>query len=144
MIHLLDVNLFIAILDPFHVYHERAHAWLGVGNSRKAWATCPLTENAYIRITGARTYPNSHGSPAAARDLLIQNCAQNEHHFWADDITLRDERVWTDSSSVQSSQLTDLYLLGLAVKHGGKLASFDRRIPAHLIRRGSEALLVLL
>jgi toxin-antitoxin system PIN domain toxin len=143
MIHLLDVNLLIAILDPFHVHHERAHAWLGTEGSRKSWASCPLTENAFVRIVGASTYPNSPGSIAATRELLARNCDQKEHHFWADAISLCQRDLWGEWSTMKSSQITDVYLLALAVKNGGKLTSFDRRIPAHLIREGKESLLVL-
>ena len=142
MTHLLDVNLLIAVLDPNHVHHGKAHQWIGSGTSL-SWATCPLTENAFIRITGSASYPNFLGSAAAARDLLARNCSGKEYHFWADDISVCEKGLWDGWPTIQSSHLTDLYLLALAVKNKGKLASLDRRIPAHLVRGGKEALLVL-
>ena len=62
-------------------------------------------------------------------------------HLWPDDISLRD--VMTSDSEVISSQLADLYLLALAVEHGGKLATFDRKMPANLIPGGSDALALI-
>jgi hypothetical protein len=143
MIHLLDVNLLIAVLDPHHVHNKSAHRWISALPKPMRWATCPLTENAFVRIIGNPSYPNSPGAAGAALALLRQNCSQDEHSFWADDISLRNHALWDGPEIMKASDLTDLYLLALAVKHGGKLASFDRRIPAHLIRGGREALLIL-
>lgn len=41
-------------------------------------------------------------------------------------------------------QLTDAYLLGLAVKHGGRLATFDRAIPVRaVVGAGAGSLVVI-
>jgi len=49
--YLLDVNVLIALIDPDHLRHDDAHEWLrAIGNS--VWATCPLTQNAALRIVG--------------------------------------------------------------------------------------------
>ena len=66
---LLDVNVLIALLDPRHVDHERAHTWLR-DSAPLPWASCPLTENAVLRILGNPRYPNSPGPPAAVAPLL--------------------------------------------------------------------------
>ena len=60
---LLDVNVLIALMDPRHVHHEQAHSWFA-GSAPSAWATCPITENAVLRILGHPRYPNSPGPPA--------------------------------------------------------------------------------
>lgn len=143
MIYLLDVNLLIALLDSNHVHNSFAHRWIGKLKPRLQWATCPLTENAFIRITGKATYPNWLGSAATARNLLKQNCAQPGHHFWADTLSLCDDALWNRPDLLSSTHLTDCYLLALAVANGGKLASLDRSIPAHLVRGGPEALTLL-
>ena len=62
--YLLDINMLIALIDPAHVQHDRAHDWFAA-QGREAWATCPLTENGVVRIVGHARYPNSPGSPAA-------------------------------------------------------------------------------
>jgi toxin-antitoxin system PIN domain toxin len=143
MIHLLDANLLIAVLDPHHAHHQIAHRWIGSFRGSLKWATCPLTENAFVRITGNPTYPNSFGSTMYALDKLKENCSQPEHVFWPDELSIRQTELWSESGIANTQQITDCYLLALAVKNGGKLASLDRHIPAHLVRGGAKALLLL-
>jgi hypothetical protein len=142
VIYLLDVNLLIALCDDYHVHHAPAHRWFG---SEKAlsWATCPLTENGFIRITSKPTYPGGHGSVSLQLDTLRDFCSLPNHTFWPDDLSLLQTEAWTNVDLVTPAHLTDLYLLALAVKHGGKLASFDRGMPVNFIRGGKEALLIL-
>jgi toxin-antitoxin system PIN domain toxin len=142
MIHLFDVNFLIALLDRQHMHYEAAHRWVNSVEELR-WATCPLTENAFVRITGKPSYPNWLGSTAAALQCLRENCSQTNHTFWPDDISLLQEALWTNQRLISTAHLTDLYLVALAVKHRGKLVSFDRSILAHLIRDGGEALMVL-
>jgi predicted nucleic acid-binding protein len=49
---LFDVNVLIALFDPAHVHHESAHAWWKA-NQSSGWATCPLTENGFVRVLRA-------------------------------------------------------------------------------------------
>jgi uncharacterized protein len=140
MIFLLDVNLLIALLDANHVHNESAHRWVANHGKSLRWASCPITENAFLRITGSPSYPNSPGSTAVALRSLKQNCTETNHSFWPDDLSVREETLWTSDQLLHSSHITDCYLLALAVKNGGKLASFDRKIPAHLVRGGTNAL----
>jgi toxin-antitoxin system PIN domain toxin len=140
MTYLLDVNLLIALLDPRHVHNTAAHQWAGNRPKALKWATCPIIENAFVRITGNPAYPNFLGSATASLNKLRKNISETDHRFWADDISLCDPAVWTSPEFMNASQITDCYLLALAAKNGGKLASFDRRIPAHLVRGGKEAL----
>ena len=56
MIALLDVNVLVALFDPAHLHHEAAHVWFGRNRSRR-WATCPLTENALVRVLSNPSYP---------------------------------------------------------------------------------------
>jgi predicted nucleic acid-binding protein len=143
VIYLFDVNFLIAVLDVNHVHSPSAHRWLSAKRDPIQWASCPLTENAFVRITGNPAYANSLGSGATALALLKKNCSETKHHFWADTISLRDEALWNKQELMSPSHLTDCYSLALAVKNRGKLASFDRHIPAHLMRGGKEALLLL-
>jgi toxin-antitoxin system PIN domain toxin len=139
---LLDINVLIALLDSAHVQHDRAHEWFATAG-RKAWATCPLTENGVVRIVGHARYPNSPGTPAAVLELLAGLCALPGHDFWADDITLRDAERVARSRLLDSSQVTDSYLLALAKAHGGKLATFDQRLVTDAVVNGAQALHVL-
>jgi hypothetical protein len=143
MTYLLDVNLLIALLDARHVHNAAAHQWAGNHPKALKWATCPIIENAFVRITGNPAYPNFLGSAMASLNTLRKNILETDHHFWADDISLCDHALWHSSEFMSAAQITDCYLLALAVKNGGKLATFDRQIPAHLVRGGKEALLSL-
>jgi hypothetical protein len=143
MIYLLDVNVLIALLDAHHIHNASAHRWVGSHPEPLKWASCPIIENAFVRITGKPTYPNFLGSAMAALSSLKKNCSETEHHFWPDDISLRDDALWNSPELLNSAHITDSYLLALAVKNGGKLASFDRQIPAHLVRGGKEAFHIL-
>src|SRR6516225_9455132 len=124
---LLDVNVLIALIDPAHVQHDRAHECFAKSGKR-AWATCPLTENSVLRIVGSARYPNSPGTPAAVADLMTGFLALSGHEFWPDDLTLFDSgRVCLDRL-LHAAQVTDSYLLALATAHGGKLATFEQNL----------------
>ena len=138
--HLLDANLLIALGDSQHVHHRRAQSWFHSQRGR-AWATCPLTQNAFLRILGSPGYPAKIGDPASLRTLLQRICATPGHQFWADDVSLLDAEIFT--SLPPSKYLTDIYLLALAAKHQAQLASLDQRIDPRLVHRGREAYLII-
>ena len=83
MTYLLDINLLIALTDPMHVHHESAHQWFAAKGS-EAWATCPLTQNGFVRITSHPNYPNRPGDVPAVISILRQVCKSPGHHFWAE------------------------------------------------------------
>jgi uncharacterized protein len=124
---LLDVNVLIALLDSDHVHHLAAHAWLG-DHITSGWASCPLTQNGCIRIMSQPAYPGS--LPAAAVASRLRAATATEWHaFWPDSISLVDERRVEWRSVLTSRQVTDVYLLGLAVEHAGRFVTFDRSVP---------------
>jgi hypothetical protein len=137
--YLLDVNVLIALIDPAHVQHDRAHQWFAAQGQR-AWATCPLTENGVLRIVGHARYPNSPGTPAAVAELFAILRALDGHEFWPDDLTLFDTRRIDSTRLLASSQVTDTYLLALAVAHGGQFATFDRNLVVDAVIDGAQAL----
>jgi toxin-antitoxin system PIN domain toxin len=139
MAFLLDVNVLIALIDPTHTHHDIAHDWFAA-RGRRAWATCPLTENAVLRIVGHARYPNSPGTPAAAAPMLASLCALPGHAFWPDDIRLLDTAVFDLGRLLNASQVTDSYLLALACARGGKLATFDRRLIVDAVVGGATGL----
>jgi uncharacterized protein len=131
---LLDVNVVIALLDPDHAFHERAHDWWAK-NAKSGWASCPIVENGVVRIMSNPSYsPKARFTPADLISRVGQFAAQTNHEFWPDDISLRDGKIFTPGRMHSSRQLTDLYLLALAAKHGGKLATFDTGIPSSAVR----------
>jgi uncharacterized protein len=136
---LLDVNVLIALIDPAHIQHDRAHEWFAK-SGKKAWASCPLTENGVLRIVGHSRYPNSLGTPAAVAGLMTSFLALPGHEFWPDDVTLFDSgRVHSDRL-LNSGQVTDTYLLALSAAHGGQLATFDRNLVTDAVVNGSKSL----
>jgi uncharacterized protein len=139
---LLDVNVLIALVDPMHAMHEPAHSWFGV-HGQPAWATCAVTENGLLRTVGNARYPNSPGSPAAVVPVLASLTAQPGHVFWSDDVSLMDANRLDAERLLHHSQVTDSYLLALAVAHGGMLVSFDRRLVPDAVRGGRDALVLI-
>jgi len=139
---LLDVNVLIALVDPAHALHDAAHAWFGQ-QGRVSWATCPVTENGLLRIVGNPRYPNSPGSPAAALPALASMTGLPGHVFWPDDVSLMDPALLDADRLLGHGQITDSYLLALAVAHGGQLASFDRRLVPDAVRGGRQALVLI-
>ncbi len=136
---LLDINVLIALIDPVHVQHDRAHAWFGSAG-KKAWATCPLTENGVMRIVGHPHYPNSPGSPAAVAHLVASFRQLPGHAFWPDDLSLLDGDHVNAARLLDSAQVTDSYLLALASAHKGQLATLDQRLVPDAVINGAQAL----
>ncbi|MEO8614186.1 MAG: TA system VapC family ribonuclease toxin [Luteolibacter sp.] len=140
MIYLADVNLLLFLADPASSFHPAAksffkQAWAG------GWATCPITENGFVRILGNPRFPGGPSSTQTARAILRQWQSTPGHKFWPDDLSFCDSKHFPDLPSAK--HLTDCYLLGLAVKHGGKLVTFDQGIDPAWIPGGKKALLVL-
>lgn len=125
---LLDVNFIIALLDPDHAFHERAHAWWAA-NLKRGWASCPLTENGVVRIMSNPNYSEKlRFTPGDLIGRLRKFAGQSNHEFWPDEISLRDEKIFVAERIHSSRQLTDLYLLALATKRQGRLVTFDQGI----------------
>jgi toxin-antitoxin system PIN domain toxin len=139
-VHLLDVNVLLALADPLHVHHEAAHSWFA-SRGRRRWATCPVTENGFVRIASHPSYPNRPGEASVALDLLRGMCATDGHSFWSDSISLRDTS--SSDTSLTHGRVTDVYLLALAVSNRGRLATLDQHIPAGVIPGGPAAIEVI-
>jgi toxin-antitoxin system PIN domain toxin len=143
VIHLLDVNVLVALFDPSHVHHDAAHRWFQVERVR-GWATCPLTENGVVRVLSNPTYPGRRTTVADAVSRLTRFTASGRHRFWPADASLLGDRVIAASRISGYRQITDVYLLALAVRHGGRLATFDRGIPVVAVpEAGPEQIAVL-
>ena len=139
---LLDVNVLIALHDREHVHHESAAQWLEA-NIEHGWASCPLTQNGCLRVMSQPGYSNP--LPLAVLSGMLQRSTGTTfHQMWSDDISILDAKRFNHSNIHSPKQLTDLYLLGLAVKHKGRLASFDQRIPLSAVVGATSAHLLLL
>jgi toxin-antitoxin system PIN domain toxin len=129
---LLHVNVLIALFDGGHVHHEISHDWF-TDHHALGWATCPLTENGFLRIL-----TNPRGPVEADRATVFASlnalCASEHHEFWPDAVSLRDDTLFDPQVHVSYLQLADVYLLGLALRMGGTLATFDASIPWRAVR----------
>ena len=124
---LLDVNVLIALFDADHVHHDRAWTWFDA-NGRRGWASCPLTQNGCLRVMAQPGYPNP--VPVATMIGRLRDAAEApEHEFWPDDASLLDPHRFVAARIHGPRRITDLYLLGLAVARGGRLATFDAGVP---------------
>jgi toxin-antitoxin system PIN domain toxin len=129
---LLDVNVLIALSDQEHVHHQAATAWFRA-NDRSGWASCPLTQNGALRVMCQPAYPNP--SPFSELADRLRGAFRDEHHrFWPDDLSLLDEQRFVAERVHGHRQLTDVYLLALALKHGGRLVTLDTAVPLSAVR----------
>jgi toxin-antitoxin system PIN domain toxin len=133
---LLDVNVLISLFDAGHVHQPRAATWIAE-NAEWGWASCPLTQNGFVRIVCQPKYPR----PARMRDaleVLRRQIARSDHQLWPDDVSVADETLFDPGFILGPGQIADVYLLELAVRHGGRLVTFDRGLPLKAVR-GAEA-----
>jgi uncharacterized protein len=124
---LLDINVLIALLDLDHAHHRRARSWLE-REAASGWASCPLTENGCVRVMSQSRYP----SPVPTGEVIkrLQDAAATSYHeFWADDLSILDQNVVNHTRIHGPKQVTDVYLLALAVKRNGRFVTFDGSVP---------------
>ena len=139
---LLDVNVLIALLDSAHTQHAVAHSWLR-RNIGGGWASCPITQNGVVRIMSQPGYPQAISLQRAG--LLLRQATATAHHaFWPDAISLLDDSRIDLDRVHGPRQITDAYLLALAVHHGGCFVTFDTAIAASAVRKGGAKNLVVL
>ncbi len=139
---LLDINVLIALLDQDHSMHGQANNWFAA-NAGSGWASCPITQNGCVRIMSHPGYPNPL-QVGAIMERLGRAIATAHHEFWADDVSLLDPRVADRTRIHGPRQVTDLYLLALAVHHRGRFVSFDSSISLSAINGAEKKHLVTL
>jgi toxin-antitoxin system PIN domain toxin len=139
---LLDVNVLIALLDSDHTSHGVALMWFAK-HAREGWASSPITQNGCVRIMSNPNYPNALPVQAVMK-RLADACEEDVHEFWSDEVSLLNPNV-VDSTRIHGPrQLTDIYLLALAVEQEGRLVTFDTRVPLAVVRKATaDNLLVL-
>lgn len=140
---LLDVNVLIALLDDAHVISRRANEWLDAAPRRVA--TCPIVEKSVIRMMSAPAYSATHrATPEQVADGLKALAQGLDHAFWPDEISLLDDTRVDFSRLHGHRQITDAYLLALAVQRGGALPSFDAGVPLSAVRGATRKHLLAL
>ncbi len=131
MVDLYDVNALIALLDENHEKHEPVSDWF-FANAGEGWASCPLTQNGFLRIVSQERYRNRISLPDAL-GILRNGVSSPLHRFIADDISLLDDALVDTGRISGHGQLTDIYLLALAVAHDARFVTLDTRIPRYAV-----------
>jgi uncharacterized protein len=134
---LLDVDVLLALFDPDHIHHALAHDYF-VDQRERGWATCPLTENGFIRVVSnpIAGFPEQRIVEVVERLLTFRK--SGHHQFWRDEVSLCETGLFTAALIRGHRQLTDIYLLGLATRNGGALATFDRSIPLSAVHGATQ------
>jgi toxin-antitoxin system PIN domain toxin len=125
VISLLDVNLLIALAWPNHVHHRTALRWFN-RHRKSGWATCPMTQSGFVRVSSnAHILPGAR-SPREALALLRRIVELPNHVFWEDDISIAASDLVDETKLLGHRQIADAHLLAVALRHGGQLATLDR------------------
>jgi uncharacterized protein len=120
-VYLLDSNVLIALATPEHSLNGRAAAWFRKGH---AFATCPITQGALFRF---HLRAGADASAESAKLLLESISALPRHEFWPDDASYLDIE---NTGIIGHRQVTDAYLVLLAHRHGGSVATMDQALAA--------------
>jgi toxin-antitoxin system PIN domain toxin len=139
---LLDVNVLIALLDAGHLHHARASDWLAQ-HARAGWASCPITQNGCIRILSQPAYPSPLPASQVAQ-RLAEAAADPSHEFWPDSVSMLEQGRLHWEKILGSRQVTDVYLLSLAVEQGGRFVTLDHGVPLGAVARAQRRHLVTL
>ncbi len=125
--YLLDVNLLVALMWPAHDFHDRAQDWFRA-RSRQGWATCAITQAGFVRIVSNPAFSRDAVSPPEAIALLAASLAGAHHIFWPGSVSYEEATLPFVRMLRGHRQITDAYLLGLAIHNGGRLATFEKGI----------------
>ena len=127
MVRLLDVNVLIALAHPPHVAHQKVTHWYDT-EGVKAWASCPLTQAGFTRIVSNPAFFAVTPDVDEALALLAGFTQSAGHQFWPDDLPITAAADLFGRRLVGHQQVTDAYLLTLAVSKKGQLVTLDRSI----------------
>lgn len=139
---LLDVNVLIALFDTDHSLHAPALAWFS-RHAGNGWASCPITQNGFLRVMSHPGYANTMPVRVLMERLAAATRAP-QHEFWSDDLTLLDAKVADPARIHGPRQLTDVYLLALAVHHAGQFVTFDQSVLLDAVRGAAKRHLLTL
>ena len=142
---LLDVNVLLAWLWPAHEAHKAASSWMN-NHRQEPWATCPITEMGFLRIVTTHSFsPHAPAWSEAIGILRKHTEGSLKHCFWQDSLTSAELDMRLGKLINGPSQITDAYLLALAIQNDGRMVTFDYRMET-LAPEGSaeqEALVIL-
>jgi toxin-antitoxin system PIN domain toxin len=117
----------LALAWPNHQHHRAAHAWFR-REAGDGWATCALTQVAFIRLSSNHAYTPAAVTPRDAAALLGRLTAHVSHRYWA---ALAEPAHAGFERALGHQQVMDAYLVSVAERHRGRLVTFDRRVSGH-------------
>jgi toxin-antitoxin system PIN domain toxin len=123
--NLLDLNVLIALTDPEHQHHRKAQDWF-MSSGKGSWGVCPLTEAGFIRVTTNPTFRPGLRTLEQAIAILQALKAYPGYWYWEIDESWVTLTARFAARILGHQQVTDAYLLGLAIKENGVLVTFDR------------------
>lgn len=129
--YLLDANALIALCWPTHQHHDAMRAWFN-RQASSGWATCALTQAALVRIALQPAFAGRHVEVAEVAELLRRNTAHPQHRLLALDFDFSRVLATCTGGIWGHRQITDAWLLAVAVRHGCKLLTFDQGMAALL------------
>jgi uncharacterized protein len=135
---LLDVNVLIALLWPPHEAHARAQRWFA-RNADQGWATCAMTQAGFVRIVSNPAFSRRVVSPRDALEVLQGSLQHRAHRFWTEDIGVTEALAPIGRRLLGHQQITDAYLLGLAIHKKGRLATLDASLAVLLPPNATSA-----
>jgi toxin-antitoxin system PIN domain toxin len=138
---LLDVNLLIALVDRSHAAHRFAHNWLAA-NRTLGWSTCPIAENGCLRILTNPKYSNPYPAEEVL-EWLDEAKLDPSYDFWPDDLSINGLH-FRRAALTGHQQVTDIYLLAMAVSRGARLLTFDTGISIGAVAGATAANLLVL
>ena len=139
---LLDVNVLIALVRPKHEKHEKVMRWFRTTGG-KHWATCPFTEAGFVRVVSNPKFTAQSVDVTEALQLLSALTAMPGRRFWPIDTTFAEAVKPFEERFFGHQQVTDLYLLSLAIRHKGALATTDRAMASLAGTEFADNVLVL-
>jgi uncharacterized protein len=143
MTHLLDVNLLVALAWPNHIHHAAALNWFR-RNQAAGWATCPLTESGFVRVSSNSSAVPEARNPLEAIHLLRRIVALPHHVFWQDDVSMASSEFIDEVPLAGYRQVTDAHLLALARHRSGRLATLDGKMRSLVPHDAAEILCLVL
>ena len=128
-VYLLDINVLVALLWTNHEQHQPASDWFKV-HQRAGWATCPLTQAGFVRISSnPRVFPDAPTASKAV-EILEANLRHPTHHFFKDDVMFPKAVSPFEERFLGHQETTDAYLFGLAIHKRAVFATFDTGVAA--------------
>jgi uncharacterized protein len=132
MTYLLDVNALVALALRNHQHHGVMHAFM-TAQQRRGWATCAFTQAGFVRVTSQNHTPaataksgmNGTFNPRLAASALAQNTANPHHTYLPVDFDYSAVLTACSGGIVGHRQITDAWLLTLAIRNRLQLVSFD-------------------